>query len=389
MSGRVVVIGGGIVGTSVAWHLACDLGWGGCVTVLERDPTLAQASTGRSAAGIRQQFTTAVNIRLSRYGLDFLRRFRTEEGEAVRLVENGYLILAGDAAQAAALGRAHALQRAEGADVALLSPAELAARFPHLATGDLTLASLGLSGEGWFDPVLLTAAMRRAAIAAGAAWQAAESAGIERGADGAVCGVRLTEGGTVSADWVVLAAGVRAARLGATADVALPVEARKRTVFCIACAEPPAGRARLPLMVDPSGLWCRPEGAGFIAGRHPVPDPPAAPDDLEPRSHEFDSVIWPTLAGRGTCFEALRLTGLWAGHYAWNTHDQNAILGPAPGVPNLLLACGFSGHGVQQAPGVGRALAEWMVHGRYRTLDIAALHAERLTGAPEVEGAVY
>ncbi|MEL6336609.1 MAG: FAD-binding oxidoreductase [Pseudomonadota bacterium] len=385
----VVVIGGGIVGASVAWHLKVDRAWPGSVTVLERDPSYAQAATALSASGLRQQFTTALNIRLSQYGLAFLHARRTPEGAAIPFRENGYLILAGDAAQAEGLRTAHTLQRDEGADVALLSPAQIAARYPGLSTGDLALGSLGLSGEGWFDGLALLRGLRAESQAAGALWQRAEAAAIECDPSGAAAGVTLTDGTRLAAAWVVNAAGTRAPALARTAGLALPVEPRKRTVFCFGCETPPPGQAGWPLIADPSGMWLRPEGAGFIAGKAPTADPAVAPDDFEPRSNEFDEALWPLLAARARCFEAVRMTGLWAGHYDWNTHDQNAILGPAPGVPGLLLATGFSGHGLQHGAGVGRGLAEWIAKGSYRSLDLTPLHACRLTAAPTAEANIY
>ncbi|MEM6945772.1 MAG: FAD-dependent oxidoreductase, partial [Pseudomonadota bacterium] len=189
---RIVIVGGGIVGTSVAWHLAALSqagGQAGGVTVIERDLSLHAASTGRSTAGIRQQFTTRGNIRFSRYGLGMLHRFGLE---AMGFRENGYLVLAGDAKAAGVMRAAHALQEAEGADVALLEPDALAERFPHLNTGDLALASYGRSGEGWFDPLALQARMKAEALAAGVIWQEAHAAGYVRKGDRVVA-VRLAD----------------------------------------------------------------------------------------------------------------------------------------------------------------------------------------------------
>jgi glycine/D-amino acid oxidase-like deaminating enzyme len=185
----------------------------------------------------------------------------------------------------------------------------------------------------------------------------------------------------------VNAAGGRGAEVAAMAGLTLPVERRKRTVFAFTCAEPPPGR--LPLMIDPTGVWCRPEGAGFIAGAAPDPDPAVDADDFEPRHQEWEGQVWPALAERSAGFEALKLTGFWAGHYDMNTLDHNAVVGPHPQVSNFHFANGFSGHGLQQAPAVGRAIAEHILHGQYRSLDLGPLGWARVgVSAPFPERAV-
>jgi glycine/D-amino acid oxidase-like deaminating enzyme len=210
--------------------------------------------------------------------------------------------------------------------------------------------------------------------------------GLRREA-GRVTGVELAGGDLLRCDVLVNAAGGDGADVAAMAGLALPVERRKRTVFAFAAAEPPPGP--LPLMIDPTGVWCRPEGDRFIAGGPPDPDPAVAADDFEPRHEEWEELVWPALAARAPCFEACRLTGFWAGHYDMNTLDRNAVLGPHPDVPNFLFANGFSGHGLQQAPAVGRGLAEMIVHGGYRTLDLAPLGYDRIAeGRPFPEHAV-
>jgi len=144
------------------------------------------------------------------------------------------------------------------------------------------------------------------------------------------------------------------------------------------------------LLFDPSGVYCRPEGQVFLCGLSPPEDQDPACDDFEITHHWFDEVIWPTLAHRVPLFEAIKPVSAWAGHYAYNTLDQNALLGPLPDVPNLYFVNGFSGHGVQQSPAVGRGIAELIAEGRYLTLDLSDLSAERLlTGRAIREANVY
>jgi glycine/D-amino acid oxidase-like deaminating enzyme len=361
VSRRVVIVGAGVLGAATACFLARDHG---CeVTLLERDTGFARASSSLSASSIRQQFSTAVNVALSRWSLDFLRRAAQElavdgEGPALGLVEPGYLYLARADTQAR-LRAAHALQRAAGAEVALLEPAALRARFPWLRTDDLALGSLGLRGEGWFDGPALHRAFLRKARACGARLVRAEAVGFEaRGAR--VLGVRLADGACVPAQDVVLCAGAWSAALAATLGLAWPVRARKRDVFVF---DSPAVLPGCPLLIDPGGVWCRPEGRGYIAGAPPralADGGPGDPDepDLQAIDHAlFEQVIWPALANRVPAFEALRLRSAWAGYYEMNDFDHNGLAGAVPGWAGLWTACGFSGHGMQQAPAVGCALA--------------------------------
>jgi glycine/D-amino acid oxidase-like deaminating enzyme len=375
----VLICGGAIVGSATAAALV-DLGYTGRVVVVEPDPTHARAATALSASGIRQQFSTALNVRISAHGLAVIR------AHGIAFHEQGYLHLAATGAQAEVLRASHALQVAEGAKVALLDPAALAARFPHLRTDDIRLGALGLAGEGWFDNMGLLAVLRDRARAAGVEYRRDAVVGLEV-TSGRVTAARLAGGDTIACGTFVNAAGGQGAEIAAMAGIALPVERRKRTVFAFACAVPPEGR--LPLTIDPSGVWFRPEGGCFIAGFTPDPDPAVAAEDFEPRHGEWEDVVWPALAARSPAFEAVKLTGFWAGHYDMNTLDANAIVGPHPEIGNFLFANGFSGHGLQQAPAVGRGLAEWIVTGGWQSLDLSPLGFARIAeGRPFRELAV-
>jgi glycine/D-amino acid oxidase-like deaminating enzyme len=384
-SADVVICGGAVTGSAVAHYLTAG-GFPGRVLVVERDPSFARAATALSASGIRQQFSNALNVRISAYGVEVVRGFRETAGIDLNFREQGYLYLAGTEAQAAVLRANHTVQAAEGAVVELLGSDALKARFPHLEVGDIVLAALGMSGEGWFDNTGLMQGFRRMAQAAGTEYRTGEVAGLEL-AYGRVAAVRLADGTRIGCGQFVNAAGGRGAEVAAMARIAIPVERRKRTVFAFAAAERPAGR--LPLMIDPSGVWCRPEGAGFIAGSTPDPDPAVGAEDFEPRHGEWEETVWPALAARSPSFEALKLTGYWAGHYDMNTLDHNVIVGPHPEVGNFHFANGFSGHGLQQAPAIGRGIAEMILHGAYRSLDLSPLGFARIAeGRPFLERSV-
>ncbi len=376
MRRRVLVIGGGVIGAATAFFLAARHGVR--AIVLERDPSYRRASSALSASSIRQQFSCEINIRLSQASLAFYRRIGDElevggERPDIGLAERGYLFLA-TAAGLDVLRANHAVQRACGAPVSLLDPSALQARLPWLAVDGIAGASLGEAAEGWFDGYGVLQAFRRKAIALGATFERADVARIECAGDRVGAAV-AADGRRFEADALLLAAGAWSAPLAAQLRCDLPVRARKRDVFVLAS---PASLPSCPLVIDPGGVWFRPEGRGFIAGCPPrgedVDDAP-----LEAIDHGlFEDVIWPALAHRVPAFEALRATGAWAGYYEYNTFDQNGIVGHLPGWANAFVGCGFSGHGMQQAPAVGRALAELIALGRYDTLDLSPLSPRRL-----------
>ncbi|MSP49834.1 MAG: FAD-binding oxidoreductase [Alphaproteobacteria bacterium] len=375
----VVVVGGGGVGSSVAYHLTARPDFSGSVVVVERDPTYATASTALSAGGVRQQFSTPENIRLSLYGARFIRelgRLLEVDGDKpdINFIEGGYLFLASPTG-VSALEANHAVQKQEGADNALLDATALAQRFPWLNPEGVALGSLGLSMEGWFDPYGLLQALKRKARTQGARYVTDTVVGLERSGDRIVA-VKLASGGRIAARWVVNAAGPQAGKLAAMAGLDLPVVPRKRFVYVFDCRE--TLEPRLPLLIDASGAWARPEGAGYIGGISPPEDQDPDSDDLDVSYDLWEETVWPTLAERIPAFETVKLQRAWAGHYDYNTLDQNGIIGPHPDVPNFLFANGFSGHGIQQAPATGRAIAELVCEGRFTTIDLARFGYERI-----------
>ena len=376
-AGDIVVIGGGAMGGSVAVHLLEDPAFDGRVTIVERDPTFKRASSALSAAGTRRQFSTPENIRMSAYSFGWMRD-RLDVG----IHEGGYLYLSSPAT-AAVLRENHAIQRAEGADVVLLTPEDLEKRFPWLSTDGIALASLGLSGEGWFDGYALVQGLRTRARELGAILLTGEVVGL--GLDGrCVTSVALADGSSIPCSSVVDAAGPWAAEIAAMAGVDLPVEARKRSVFVFDVEhDAPVGS---PLVIDTSGVWFRPEGGSFITGIAPKPEEDLPDLPLTPDHPLFEAELWPALAARVPAFDAIKVTNAWAGYYEMNTFDHNAIIGRHPDVTNLLFANGFSGHGIQQSPAVGRAISELIIHDRFVTLDLAVFAFERIAeGRPVVE----
>lgn len=376
MRADVVIVGGGIMGSALAYWLT-SLEPALAVCVVERDPTYARASSSLSAASIRQQFGTAINTRISQHSIDFLRaapELLAVDGQRIDLAlrERGYLYLAGPAG-APTLTELHQRQRALGAPVRLLSRGELEHRFPWLATQDLELGSWGERDEGWFDGHALLSGFAARARSQGARYLRNEVVGIEL-ACGRAQAVQLADGTRLPARWIVNCAGPWARAVAALAGIDLPVHARRRTVYVIAC---PATLVDCPLLIDPSGWWLRPDGSHYITGLPPQPPEPDEPP-LDPDYGAFEAEAWPRLAHRIPAFESARLLRAWAGYYEMNEFDHNGIVGAHPAIPNFMFLNGFSGHGMQQAPVVGRGLAELILHGRYRTLDLAPLGYERL-----------
>ncbi len=374
----VAIVGGGVIGSSIAYWLAADPYFDGSVVVVERDPSYAESSTTRSAGSIRQQFSTPENIAMSLFGADFLRRLGevlAVDGDApdASFVEGGYLFLATEATRPIAEAN-YATQSAQGASVALLGPEALAIKFPWLRTEGIALGSFGYANEGWFDPWALLQAFRRKARSLGVEYRDDRVVGFDM-ERGRVAGLRLGSGTTLACGAAVNAAGPRAAEVAAMAGIDLPVRPRKRVVHVFDCrTEVP----NCPLIVNPNGVYVRPESGQFICGVAPPEDRDPDTLDLDPDYALFDEIVWPTLAERIPAFEAIKPIRAWAGHYAVNTLDRNALLGLHPASPNLYFANGFSGHGLQQAPAVGRAIAELIVHGRYVALDLSRFGVERV-----------
>ncbi|XP_068850951.1 FAD-dependent oxidoreductase domain-containing protein 1 isoform X1 [Aphelocoma coerulescens] len=438
----VVVVGGGVVGWSVAYWLKVLEGWqrrhGMRVLVVERDPMYSRASTVLSVGGIRQQFSLPENIQMSRFSASFLRDINvcgvafmgggefgesspTHRGPSISLQEHlgvpnespidiqfqpsGYLFLASPQS-AAALEATAQLQRDEGAQVTLLSPTQLKAKFPWINTEDVAVASYGLEDEGWFDPWTLLNAFRRKATSLGVQSCSGEVRAFVTSANHvtppAPPSARIKyvhiympdslEYQPVACAIVVNAAGAWAGKLleadglpRALCQPPLPIQPRKRYVFSWHCRNGPG--LSCPFLIDTSGAYFRRDGfaGNYLGGMSPSEEEEPDPSDLSVDHDYFQEQVWPRLARRVPAFESLRVQGSWAGYYDYNTFDQNAVLGPHPRLENLFLAAGFSGHGLQHSPAAGRAVAELVIKGRYETLDLRRLGWDRLVEGEPLE----
>ena len=391
----VIIVGGAMMGSSTAWFLTENPDFDGTVLVVERDPSYESCSTAHTNSCMRQQFSTELNIRISQFAADFVTHFRERMGGDERYPELGirsfgYLYLAADEAFADILRENREVQIAAGAATRLLTPDEIVREYPFYAVDDVVLGSINTqSTKGSGTAMAVFDGWRRSARDRGVEYVTNEVVAMTRNANGTrIDSVTLASGEVVSCGQVVNASGPRAARTARMAGVTVPVEPRKRFSW-IFSAEEPLERD-LPLTIDPSGVHVRENGGGtYLAGGHAAIDPAVEFDDFAMDHALWEEHVWPVLAARVPRFESIRLQSEWAGHYAMNVFDHNAIMGPHTELGNFVFLNGFSGHGLQQSPAMGRGTAEWLTHGEYRTLDLTPFHYERIErNTPIVERAV-
>ncbi|MDH5207538.1 MAG: FAD-binding oxidoreductase [Burkholderiaceae bacterium] len=373
----VAVIGGGVIGSSVAYFLMKQAP-GLAVCVIEPDPTYEFASTPRASGGCRVQFSCPENIEMSKYGIEFIRTFETTmaaDGRPapVDWVEGGYLFIV-PPEHVRALESNVRRQRAHGCVVELLTPAELKAKFPSMKVSDLGAGAL-TPHDGWCDPSGLLWGFRRKAIELGATYiqDRVEAANVDVRAKSVV----LAGGAQVAAENFVNACGAWSGLVAEKFGMKLPIAPMRRFEHYFTAGSPVEA---LPYVKDVARMAFRSEGRGFSGG---------LVDGSEQRGFNFDvdhgyfeRVVWPAVAARFPPFEAARCHRTWSGLYEQNELDGNPVIGPwTGGLPNLYTVAGFSGHGMMQAPAAGRAVAELILHGGYRTLDLTRFGFERVVEA--------
>ena len=376
----VVLVGGGIIGSAVAYWLVANDDFDGSIAVIEKDRSYTYGATGRSVSSIRLQFSTPLNIQIARFGVHFIKQagayLRVDDDTPnLSFTEGGYLFLATSAQGREVLRQNHQIQREQGVEeVIMLDPFDLKQRFPWLDVTGVMGATLGVRNEGWFDAYLMLQAFKRKARRLGVHYL------DDTVVDLAVAGnkvwkVVLKTGPAIGCGCVVNAAGAWARQVAAMAGIDLPVFPRRRQVFGFSCR---TQLPKCPLVIDPDGFYFRPEGAQYLCGMKPPPDQDPDGFNFTVDYDWFEERLWPRLTRWVPAFDAVKRQRAWAGHYAYNTFDRNALLGRHPAVDNLFFATGFSGHGVQQAPAVGRGLSELITYGGYRTLDLSAFSITRL-----------
>ncbi len=387
----VVIIGGAMIGSSVAWFLSANQDSNGRVLVVEKDPTYQWCSTSHTNSCIRQQFSNEINIRIAQFGVRFLKSFRENLGgdveiPKIRLQSFGYLLLANNEKMAQVLRENQVLQASCGAGTQIMSRDQIAEAYPFYNLDDIILGSHNLKDEGYFDGSAMFDWWRRKARENGVEYITNEVVGIARNGN-RVESVTLKSGEVIGAGTIVNASGPRAGGTAKMANMDLPVEARRRYTF-IFDAQTPL-QCDLPLTVDPSGIHVRTDGRYYMCGCPPDEDPAVAFDDFEMDHSIWEEKLWPALATRIPAFESIKVINSWVGHYAFNTLDQNAIIGPHPEVDNFIFVNGFSGHGFQQSPAMGRGVSEIITYGEFRELDLSDLGYQRvLDNRPFLEKAV-
>ncbi|ASN04419.1 NAD(P)/FAD-dependent oxidoreductase [Virgibacillus necropolis] len=381
----LIIVGGSVIGSSVAYHLLKD-GYTGEITVFEKDHLYEFSSTPRSAGGIRQLFTTAINIQISRYSLQHYKTFPEDmaiDGEKAEIdfKQRGYLFLAKDE-NLDQLQKQSQLQRQYGVPSELLSPQELLTIIPELNIADLQ-GGLYCAEDGYLDPYSVMQGYVKKAKQLGATYiyETVETV-LKNEQD--VSGVELTNGDTYHAPIVINCAGPWAPLLSEKINCPIPVVPLKRQIIQFDIAEPLT--YDLPLTVDPTGVYFRHEGKSLIAGFSEKVKPGI---DFRWSRDFFMEQLWPVLGNRIDNFLQAKIASGWAGLYSHNTVDQNAIIGEHPNLAGYYLASGFSGHGMQQAPAVGKGLSELIRTGNYQTLDLSPLRFERFAEKELlIEGAI-
>jgi FAD-dependent oxidoreductase domain-containing protein 1 len=383
----VLIIGGGVMGASIAYHLLND-GLDGTVGIIEKDPSYEFASTPRSVGGIRQQFSTEVNIKTCLYSVAAFERFDEEmavDGEPAHAEyrATGYLML-GDENNWGTLKRQNALQRSLGVDVELVTSDDLLKLYPHMNVEDILGGSMGRRA-GYMDAYGVMQGYLKKNRSLGASYLKAEVIKVVRESQ-IVTGVQTADGGTLSAGATVLCAGAWSGEIAKGMGLELPVIPSPKMAFHVNPAE--KFDYGLPFIFNPDGLWFRHESGQQIICGFDRGDAPGFTFDWD-RDY-FEGELWPRLFNRFNAFDRLKLMRGWGGLYAVNTLDHNALLGAYPGVANFYVATGFSGHGLMQSPAVGKGLSELIRNGRYDTVDLSPLSVERVfTKELVVEEAVY
>ena len=390
----VVIVGGAIMGSSLAWFLSSNEDFDGRILVVEKDPTYEFSSTMATNSCMRQQFSAELNIKISQFAAEFVKNMRSYMGNdpdvpQLTIHNFGYMYLADNNDFANTLRDNQKIQIANGAKTKLMTPEDIKRDYPFYNVDDIVLGSLNTHDEGYWEGITVFDWWRKKARAADVHYIQNEVVAMTKDKTGEkISSVTLKSGETISCGTVVNASGPRAIETAKMAGITVPIEPRKRFTYVFS-AEQPLDRD-LPLTIDPSGVHVRQDGTSlYLAGGHSDYDPAVPYDDFEMDHDLWIDHIWPVLATRIPQFEAIKIEREWAGHYAYNAFDHNAVLGPHTEIKNFIFLNGFSGHGLQQSPAMGRGTAEFITYGTYKTLDLSPFHYERIpNNTPIIEKAV-
>jgi glycine/D-amino acid oxidase-like deaminating enzyme len=389
----IIIIGGAIYGSAIAWFLSNDSNFDGKILVIEKDPSYEFSSTARTNSCIRQQFSTKINIQISQFGADYINNFRTHmNGDPdipILSIQNfGYMYLANTKEFAKILWENQKIQASENAGTKYMSAKEISYDYPFYNVEDIVAGNHNLKNEGYFDGNTIFSWWKKSAKKNKVEYIKNEVCSMNLNESKTnVNSIVLKSGEVIVCDKVINSAGPYASKVSRMAGIEIPVEPRKRYSFVFK-AEKPLDRD-LPLTVDPSGVTMRSDGQYYLAGCPPDYDPAVDYQDFTIDYSIWETKVWPRVVHRIPQFESIRLINSWVGHYAYNVLDQNAIVGYHSNVRNFIFANGFSGHGFQQSPAIGRGIAELITYNEFRSLDLAPFRFSRIeANEPFIETAI-
>ncbi len=388
----VVIIGGATMGACTAWFLASNPDFKGKVLIVEKDPTFEKAQTGASNNCMRQQFANPINVQIGQYAAEFVKNFRENLGGDPKVPELGirnfgYLYLSDNAALTKVLERDQAVQQENGAGTKIVSREEIAEAYPFYKLDDIEAGSLNTIDEGYYNAPLMVEWLIKKSVEKGVDYVQNEVSAIGRDGD-RVMSVTLASGETIQAGAVVNAAGTRAGLVADMAGLKLDIQPKRRYTVIFRAKEPLD--RDLPLTIDPTGVHFRQFGDDYLVGCPPMgEDATVDVEDFSAEDGIWEKKIHPIIANRIPQFKDVEIVDFWIGHYDFNTFDYNVVIGPHDTVLNFHFTNGSSGHGSQQGPAVGRGVAEQIIYGAFRSMDLSPFLYERFAkGERVIERAV-
>ncbi len=389
----IIIVGGALYGSAIAWFLSNNNHFKGKILVVEKDPSYEFSSTARTNSCIRQQFSQTINIEISQFGAHYINNFRkfmnnNSDIPNLYIQSFGYMYLASTKKFAKILRINQKIQELSNCQTAFLTAPEIRRQYPFYNVDDIIGGNHNKSDEGYFDGNTIFNWWKKSAKKNNVEYVKNEVVALKLSKSGnQIDSVTLKSGDQINCGTMINASGPHAAKISAMAKIQLPVEPRKRYSFVFRAKKPL--EKLLPLTIDPSGVHMRSDGQNYLAGCAPNHDERVDYDDFSHDDSIWENKVWPTIAHRIPQFESIRLINSWVGHYAYNLLDQNAIVGYHPKVKNFVFANGFSGHGFQQSPAIGRGISELIIHSKYKTLDLSPLSFDRiLNEKPFIENAI-
>ena len=383
----VVIIGGATMGACTAWFLASNPDFKGKVLVIEKDMSFEKSQSAASNNCMRQQFANPINVRIGLFAADFINNFRNNLGgdpEVPQLsVRNfGYLYLSDNPALTEVLQRDQEVQVGAGAGTRMVGAQEIAKTYPFFQLDDIEAGSLNTENEGYYNAPLMVEWLIKKSIERGVEYIENEVSSIERDGD-VITGVTLASGEKIASGAVVNASGTRAGKVAKLAGLELDIQPRRRYTYIFRADEPLS--KPLPLTIDPTGVHFRSYGDDYLVGCPPMgEDTTVDVDDFSAEEGIWEKKIHPIISNRIPQFKNVEIVDHWMGHYDFNPFDCNVVIGPHTTVRNFHFTNGSSGHGSQQGPAVGRGIAELIIYGEFRSMDLSAFSYDRFASGERV-----